>query len=118
VVIVVAASIAKLWNSNADFSLKSAGLVAAAMLSTPYLNGYDFPVLIIALAFLYRERRFDSVEWTLAVLVNLVTAGFLLQIAPLGPFAILLVAAMIARRLLAKSAPADQGSVNAAPAFG
>jgi hypothetical protein len=105
-ILVCAASVALLWKGKAPFAVKAAGLVTCAMLSTPYLHIYDFPVLIIALAFLYADKPFDSVEWTVAAVANILIAGFVLQLAPLGLIAIVLVAAVTTRRLLVKSSPA------------
>ena len=99
VAIVSAAAIVKLWRSDADFSLKAAGLCAGALFVTPYVFAYDFATLGIGYAFLYRVRRFDSAEYLLigaAVLFYLASA---LVAAPLAPFAVAGLVVMIVRRL-------------------
>jgi hypothetical protein len=88
-----------LWRRDVAFELKAAGLVAASMLSTPYLHVYDFPVLLVALAFLYRHRPFDRIEWFGAILANVLMLEFVAQIAPIGPGIIVLVAALLLRRV-------------------
>ncbi|HEY2445487.1 MAG TPA: glycosyltransferase family 87 protein [Rhizomicrobium sp.] len=88
-----------LWRRSAAYELKAAGLVAATMLSTPYLHVYDFPVLLVALAFLYRHRAFDRVEWFGAIAVNMLMLEFVAQIAPIGPGIVLLVGALVLRRM-------------------
>jgi len=111
-IVVSAVSVALLWRSSATLALKAAGLIAAAMLSTPYLHGYDFPVLMMALAFLHRDKPFDAVEWSIAIGANLIIAGFILQLAPMGPIAIVMVGAIVVRRLMARSHPAGVPSDN------
>jgi hypothetical protein len=88
-----------LWRSDADFSLKAAGLCAGALLVTPYVFAYDFATLGIAYALLYRARVFDGLECLLigaAVLLFLASA---LLVAPLVPFASVCLVAMIVLRL-------------------
>jgi hypothetical protein len=88
-----------LWRRDVAFELKAAGLVAASMLSTPYLHVYDFPVLLVALAFLYRHRPFDRIEWFGAILANVLMLEFVVQIAPIGPGIVMLVGALMLRRV-------------------
>lgn len=101
--IVIAGGVATtiwLWRSELPYELKAAGLVVAAMLSTPYLHIYDFPMLLVPLAFLYRHRSFDRVEWIAAVLSNLLLLVFLAQITPVGPGILILIAALMLRRVV------------------
>jgi hypothetical protein len=51
----LAATLAWLWHSDAAFELKTAGLVIASLLATPYVLDYDLVVLAIAIAFLARH---------------------------------------------------------------
>ena len=88
-----------LWRSDKPYELKAAGLVAATMLSIPYLHEYDFPVILVACAFLYRQRAFDRTEWVAIGAVNLLMAGFLAQLAPLGPIIVMITGALVLRRL-------------------
>lgn len=93
-----AVAVIGVWRSDLDYELKAASLTVAAMLSTPYLHVYDFPVLVVALAFLYRQRPFDRIEWISVTVVNLLLLLFLAQIAPVGPGIAILVGALILRR--------------------
>jgi hypothetical protein len=95
----VAATIA-VWRGQLPYELKAAGLIVAAMLSTPYLHVYDFPVLMIAAAFLYRQRAFDRLEWLVVFAANLSLLAFLAQLAPIGPVIIALVGGLILRRIV------------------
>jgi len=51
----LAATLAWLWHSDAAFELKTAGLVIASLLATPYVLDYDLVVLAISIAFLVRH---------------------------------------------------------------
>jgi hypothetical protein len=90
----------RLWRGDVAFPLKAAGLIAATMLSIPYLHEYDFPLLIVGVAFLYRHGPFDRIEWMGIAAVNILIAASLAQLAPLGPITVVLVAAMTMRRIL------------------
>jgi hypothetical protein len=86
-----------LWRSPADHRLKSAGLLAGALLSTPYLFDYDMVVLGPAIAFYaayglehgFRpgERLVLALAWFLPIVVRAIMqmtgfpAGFLLMAA-------------------------------------
>jgi hypothetical protein len=94
-VVACAVVIAFLWRSGVAYELKAAALAVAVLLSTPYVHIYDFPVLLVALAFLYRHRPFDRIEWSVAIAVNLLLLVFLAQIAPIGPGIEILVGIMI-----------------------
>src|SRR5262249_43793958 len=54
--------VALLWRSRVPFALKAAALCTAVLLATPYAYIYDFPILAVAIAFLYRHRPFDRTE--------------------------------------------------------
>jgi Glycosyltransferase family 87 len=53
--VILAASVAWLWQSDAKFELKAAALATASLLATPYVLDYDLVVLAIALAYLARH---------------------------------------------------------------
>lgn len=53
--VLLAAAIGLLWRGPASYDLKAAGLAAAALMMTPYVFVYDFPVLTVAMAFLVRH---------------------------------------------------------------
>lgn len=105
---VCALGVAWLWRSNKAYELKAAGLVVATMLSTPYLHEYDFPLILVASAFLYKQKVFDRAEWLAVGAANLLMAGFIAEIAPLGVAVVLIVGALVVRR----AAP-----LNAAPNY-
>ncbi|MGH6877874.1 MAG: glycosyltransferase family 87 protein, partial [Rhizomicrobium sp.] len=92
-----------MWRRKVPYELKAAALVTAAMLATPYLHVYDFPVLLVAIAFLYRHRPFDRVEWAAVVAANLSMVLFLAQLAPIGPGIILLIGSLVLRRVVGLS---------------
>lgn len=50
--IAVAASIVRLWRSDAVHEMKAAGLIVASLLATPYILDYDLTALAPAIAFL------------------------------------------------------------------
>ena len=52
--VMLAASLAWLWRSDAAFELKAAALAAASLLATPYVLDYDLVVLGIAIAYFAR----------------------------------------------------------------
>jgi hypothetical protein len=92
--------VAWLWRNEKDASLRCAGLCAATLLATPYLFLYDFPVLSIAIAFLWRARPFDRTETILLLLSQLAIASFLVVSMPTGFIAALLVLLVVARRAI------------------
>jgi arabinofuranan 3-O-arabinosyltransferase len=100
VAICSAAAIVILWRSRAGFALKAAGLCAATLLATPYVFAYDFAILGIAYAFLYRARVFDGLEFLLIGAALLLFLASALLTAPLAPFASVCLVVMIVRRLL------------------
>jgi hypothetical protein len=53
--LMLAASLAWLWQSDAAFELKAAGLATASLLATPYVLDYDLVVLAVAIAFFVRH---------------------------------------------------------------
>ncbi len=101
VTLFAAAAIAALWRSRAGFELKAAALVAAALLATPYLYIYDLAILAVPLGYLFRLGRaqgFLPHEGAVIGAACLLILIFPLVKLPVGFFAILLVAALIARR--------------------
>ncbi len=104
VALIAAGAIAALWRSRADYDVKAAALGVGAMLATPYLYTYDLVVLAVPLAFLWRlgrARGFLAHELAGIGLACLLVLIFPLVKAPVGFAAVLLVAALIARRALA-----------------
>jgi arabinofuranan 3-O-arabinosyltransferase len=99
----MAGFIAWLWRNEKDVSLRCAGLCTATLLATPYLFLYDFPVLSVAIAFLWRSRPFDRVETILLLLSQLAIAGFVIVSLPTGFIAALLTFLVVARRAISPS---------------
>lgn len=95
-----AASLIWLWRRDVPFALKAAGLATAALLATPYLYMYDLPILVVPLAFLYREHAFDGFELVGIALANLCILAYALGVlaVPIGTLAVVIVGALIARR--------------------
>ena len=93
-----------------DFAVKAVALAAASLLATPYLYTYDLVVLAVPLAFLFRLggtggfRPYEMAGVGLACLLILI---FPLVKLPVGFAAILVVAALIARRVLNPQDAAD-----------
>lgn len=97
----VAAAVTALWRSGADSDVKAAALAAGALLATPYLYTYDLVVLAVPLAFVWRlgrARGFLPHEPTGIGCACLLVLIFPLVKAPVGFAAVLIVAALIARR--------------------
>jgi len=66
--LMLAASLAWLWQSNAVFELKASALATASLLATPYVLDYDLVVLAVAIVFLVRHgmnRGFHDYEISL-----------------------------------------------------
>jgi alpha-1,2-mannosyltransferase len=79
--LMLAASLAWLWQSDAAFELKAAALATGSLLATPYVLDYDLVVLAAAIAFFARHglnRGFHDYEISLlaaAWIVPLVSRG-------------------------------------------
>lgn len=79
--LMLAASIAWLWHSNAAFELKATALALGSLLATPYVLDYDLVVLAVAIAFFARhgfKRGFRDYEISLCAacwLVPLLSRG-------------------------------------------
>jgi hypothetical protein len=103
VALTAAGAIAALWRSRADYEIKAAALGAGAMLATPYLYTYDLVALAVPLAFLWKlgcRRGFLAHEVAGIGMACLLLLIFPFVKAPVGFAAVLVVAALIARRAL------------------
>lgn len=98
VVLAVSVALVWLWRRDLPFTLKAAALAVGALLATPHLYAYDFAVLVVAFAFLYRERAFDSVELAAIGIANFCVGAFLFFPSPIGLIALVLATALVARR--------------------
>ncbi len=103
--LIVAAAVAMLWRCRAAaYEVKAAALGTGAMLATPYLFTYDLVVLAVPLAFLFRlgqTRGYLAHEMAGIGLACLLILIFPFVDAPVGFAAVLVLAALIARRALA-----------------
>ncbi len=104
VALCAAGAIAALWRSDRAFEIKAAALGTGAMLATPYLFTYDLVILAVPLAFLFRLGRthgFLAHEAGGIGVACVLILIFPFVKAPVGFAAVLIVAALIARRALA-----------------
>ena len=104
VTLATAVAIAVLWHSNTAYDIKAAALAAGALLATPYLYTYDLVVLAVSMAFLFRlgsARGFLPQETAGMGLAFLLILLFPFVKAPVGFAAVLVGAALIARRAIA-----------------
>jgi arabinofuranan 3-O-arabinosyltransferase len=94
-----AAALLWLWKRDVPFPLKAAALASATLLATPHLYAYDFAVLMVSFAFMYRQRAFDTLEVLGIVAANLCIGAFLFFPTPIGLTAIAIAIGLIARRV-------------------
>jgi hypothetical protein len=88
-----------LWKQPVSYAAKAAALATVVLIATPYLYLYDFPMLAVPFAFLYRDRAFDRLEIAATVAANLLMVVFVWAALPIGPFLTVVPAALIARRV-------------------
>ena len=112
------ASLAWLWQSDAAFELKAAGLATASLLATPYVLDYDLVVLAIAIGFFARHglsRGFRDYEISLlaaAQMVPLLSRGIAgVTGIPLGVLVMLAVYVFALRRALQDGATIGARSI-------
>jgi hypothetical protein len=103
--VMLAASLAWLWHSDAAFELKAAGLAVASLLATPYVLDYDLVVLGIAIVYFARlglNQGFRTCEISLlaaAWIAPLWSRGIAQVTAiPLGLLVLLALYVLILRR--------------------
>jgi arabinofuranan 3-O-arabinosyltransferase len=103
-----AISLCLLWRSRVAEELKAAGLAIGALLATPYIYVYDLAALAIPVAFLVRLGRADGFlpgEPAALVIASAAVLAFPAANAPTGFAAMLIVALLVARRVLARPHP-------------
>lgn len=105
--LMLAASIAWLWQSDLAFELKASALATASLLATPYVLDYDLVVLAVAIAFFARHGlRFGFRDYEISLLaaawiVPLVSRGIAgLSGIPLGLLVLLTFHVFILRRAI------------------
>jgi hypothetical protein len=92
-----------LWRSRIPFALKAAALATGALFSTPYLFLYDLVAVAVPMAFLLRAgiaTRIATYEWIGLGLASLSILLYPAFEAPVGIPALLIVAGLIARRVI------------------
>jgi hypothetical protein len=111
VALVAAIAVVKLWRGNASFALKAAALSTATLFATPYLYMYDYPILAVPLAFLFRDREFDCVELAGMALAGICLLAYACGVVamPIGPAAVACVASLILRRTARSTETAADG---------
>jgi hypothetical protein len=99
----VAVAVTVLWRSSVRYELKAAALATGTVLATPYVFMYDLVVLAIPMALLIRvgfDTGFRKIElYSLWIAAGLLVS-FDVFIAPVGFIAALVLAGVIADRVL------------------
>jgi hypothetical protein len=111
VILSTAAAMIWLWKREVPFSLKAAALATATLVATPHLYAYDFAVLMVSFAFLYRHRAFDNLEVSGIVAANVCIGAFLFFPTPIGLIAIAIAIGLIARRVFEASVQTKASTV-------
>ena len=103
----LAATLAWIWQSDAAIELKAAALATASLLATPYVLDYDLVVLAVAIAFFARHglvsgfRPFEISLLAAAWIVPLLSRGLAgISGIPLGLMVLLVLYLCILRRAL------------------
>jgi arabinofuranan 3-O-arabinosyltransferase len=104
-----AAFVALVWRGNSPYALKAAALASAVPLVIPYIFVYDLPVLSIAIAFLYRDREFDRIEWCGIAVALLSVTAFPFHTYPAGLAAGAAIGALVVRRIRRQESSAVAG---------
>ena len=104
VALIAAGAIGVLWRSRRTlYPIKAAALGVGMLLATPHLYPYDMVILAVPIAFLLRIGRTDGFcrhELTGIGLACLLILIYPLVQAPVGFIAVLIVAALVARRAM------------------
>ena len=105
--LMLAASLAWLWQSDAAFELKAAALATGSLLATPYVLDYDLVVLAVAIAFFARHglndgfRDFEISVLAAAWIVPLLSRGIAgVTGIPLGLLVLLALYGLALRRAM------------------
>jgi arabinofuranan 3-O-arabinosyltransferase len=109
--LIAAGGVSIIWRGRCAYEIKAAALGAGVLMATPHLLPYDLVVLAVPLAFLIRLGRasgFLRHELSGIGLACLLLLIYPFVRAPVGFIAVLIVAALIARRVLAVQPGAPQ----------
>jgi arabinofuranan 3-O-arabinosyltransferase len=99
VVAVTAAALVRLWRSDIPYAIKASAAAVATLIVTPHLYPYDFAILSVAFAFLYRERAFDPVELIAIAAAFVFIGAFLFFPTPICLLATAITVTLIVRRV-------------------
>ena len=115
--LMLAATLAWLWQSDAAFELKASALASASLLATPYVLDYDLVATAVAIAFFARHgltRGFRSFEISLlaaAFMVPLLSRGIAGATGiPLGLLVLLMLYVFTLRRAVLDRASSTAGA--------
>ena len=114
---VTAAAVFAIWRSKVSFEIKASALATGTLLATPYIFMYDLMILAVPMAFLLRagaRTGFLTGEILVMGTSSVLVLSFLVLTEPVGFAAILLVAALVARRMLAGVDPLLIGTLTPA----
>jgi len=98
-----ACALVLLWRSKTSYNLKAAALATGALLATPYLYLYDMVVLVIPICLIVRmglEDGFRNHELPALGVAIALLVSFQFVVAPVGFVATMIVASLIARRVI------------------
>ena len=99
-------ALVRVWRRRVPFDLQAAALATGCLLVTPYLFIYDLAVLAVPVAFLLRftlAHRLAAVEIAGLIVAGALLLSYIVFTIPVGFLATLIVAALIARRILIAS---------------
>jgi arabinofuranan 3-O-arabinosyltransferase len=99
VAVVLAGVVIVSWRSRLPFSLKAAILVVCSLAISPYSYVFDFPLLTIALGFLWRDSAFDELERRVIVVSYLLVAVAIVSATPLALAGLWAIALIVWRRV-------------------
>lgn len=93
------------WRSRLSFPMKAAILVVSSLAVSPYSYVFDFPLLTIAVGYLWRDADFDRFEHRSVIVSYVFIAVAAATGTPLGLFALCAVALVVGRRLMRQPFP-------------
>jgi arabinofuranan 3-O-arabinosyltransferase len=94
----LAAVVIVAWHSRLPFPLKAAILVVCSLAISPYSYVFDFPLLTIALGYLWRDSVFDNFERRMIFVSYLLVAVAIVSATPLAFFGLCAIALIVWRR--------------------
>ena len=86
------------WHSRLPFSLKAAILVVCSLAVSPYSYVFDFPLLTVALGFLWRDAAFDGFERRAILVSYLLVTAAIVSATPLALLGLCAIALFVWRR--------------------